>query len=458
MEGVGLARHQRRAPARLAAFLLAACLAAAGPLVLVTPAARAAGVIIQVNTTIDSEFPVDNGCSLRAAIIAANTGSIAGYCTSGTAEPDSIRFSLGSGTPVINAFGPLPAITQNVTINGGTGGATRVRITGNSTGDGLTVSGIGSTIRNLVVDDFQRGIVVTAPNVTLRGNVVGPNESIGISATGGAATIGGTTGVTPGGACTGDCNLVIRNEDVGLALNGSGIVQGNVIGLPDSGSLPSGNGTGVIVSGGWFIGGSAAGAGNVISGNLGGGIAIFDACGGCLIQGNRIGTSKTGSAGTGNVSYGILLDKVGDVTIGGPEPGAGNLISGNGGNGITLGATIGVVIQGNGIGVTATGSALGNGGSGIRTGGSGTSSLLVGSATIPGAGNTIAHNVGAGIQIEDLGGAAVIANEIRGNSIHSNGGAGIDLGPDVNGNIAPPVITGFAPVRGTACAGCSIDL
>ncbi len=49
-------------------------------------------------------------------------------------------------------------------------------------------------------------------------------------------------------------------------------------------------------------------------------------------------------------------------------------------------------------------------------------------------------------------------NRIRGNSIHSNGGMGIDNSSGGNGNLAPPVITAAGPMSGTACANCAVDV
>ena len=97
----------------------------------------------------------------------------------------------------------------------------------------------------------------------------------------------------------------------------------------------------------------AAGAGNVISGNsigLTGGIATF-------IAGNKIGTDITGTVALPNTAYGVVVNS--DSTVGGTAAGAGNLISGNA-TGI-LEAGTGDLIEGNLIGTNATGlAALGN--------------------------------------------------------------------------------------------------
>ncbi len=81
-------------------------------------------------------------------------------------------------------------------------------------------------------------------------------------------------------------------------------------------------------------------------------------------------------------------------TIGGTTPGAGNLVSGNTGAGLSLDGSA-AVVQGNRIGTDLTGSnPLGNGGSGLEV--SGSSSLVGGTAS--GAGNVIAFNRGDAVE------------------------------------------------------------
>ena len=90
-----------------------------------------------------------------------------------------------------------------------------------------------------------------------------------------------------------------------------------------------------------------------------------------MIQGNYIGTNAAGTAALGNQANGISLGGGRGDTIGGTIAGAGNLISGNGMVGIGIGSvtrltTHSHVVKGNFIGTDATGTApLGNGGDGI---------------------------------------------------------------------------------------------
>jgi hypothetical protein len=153
--------------------------------------------------------------------------------------------------------------------------------------------------------------------------------------------------------------------------------------------------------------------------------------GGNTIRGNFIGTDASGKLDRGNGAAGVSL-LVGNNTVGGTAPADRNLISGNEFAGLLLFnfSASGNVVQGNLIGTDDTGAAgLGNNGAGVRV--MNTVGALFG-GTAAGAGNIIAFNAGAGIQV---GGSGLAGHAFLGNSIHSNGGLGIDLdnnGPTLN--------------------------
>ncbi len=454
----GAHRPKGRPRAGLAIRLVAGCVAAllavfGGPGPLGPSPARALGNIILVTTTSDAEFPADGLCSLRAAILASNVGGLAGYCDPGTADPDSIRFSLGSGVPVINVGSDLPVVSAPVTIRGNTGGATRVELRGPGSGIGLWIWGTadGSVVRSMVIDNFSTGLRLDGSGVSVTGNILGPNTSYGVYAPSGGV-IGGTTGVTPGGPCTGDCNLISGNGYSALYLASGGTVQGNFIGNTADGLAPNANHHGIVVSSGaWTIGGASAGAGNLVSGNAGNGLDLHGCT--CQIQGNLIGTNVAGTAALPNGMAGIAMENGSFTNV------SGNVISGNVSTGIEILSSTHVTIQGNRIGTTGDGSgALGNGGDGIllQSAFPGASqNAVIGSATDAAAANVIAFNAGDGIRME---GASTNQDQVRGNSIHHNGGAGISLDGFANEGIVAPAITGIAPISGTACPGCAVDV
>jgi len=199
---------------------------------------------------------------------------------------------------------------------------------------------------------------------------------------------------------------------------------------------PLGNsGTGVGLGGGAsenLIGGTEPSARNTISANGAAGIVL--AGGGTnqnVVQGNFIGTSADGSAGIPNTPSGIwIVDGASNNRIGGTEPGAGNLVSGNADGVVILAegglAPSGNLLEGNLIGTDPTGTTpLPNSGEGVVIL-DGASQNRIGGTDI-GAGNTIAFNGWTGVALSAEAGEG---NSVLSNSIFANGGLGIDLGDD----------------------------
>ena len=424
---------------------------------------------------------LDGFCSLDEAIAAANSNSQAdpssGFCNANLSSPgatDGIEFEIGTGTPVINVTSPPPAITDKLGISGA-GQASRVELHGPGSGSGLTISGAvaaGSAIRNLVLNNFSTAISISSTsNVTVAGNYFGTNAAgtgtiqngTGISLSAASATIGGLNGLTSGGPCTGDCNLISgaslggSPRGIDMRNSSSATIRGNFIGTDFSGMFPLPNGAGIYLDkSSATIGGTTAGAGNVISGNTTGirvqtTVAMAQ---GSLIQGNFVGTNVLGTASIPNLGDGISVNidnRDYPLTIGGAA--AGNVISGNIGSGVTLFTADDVAVYGNFIGTQSDGtSPLPNGGPGVQLSSSTHSNVIGGIAA--GEGNVVAFNATGGVVI----GAFDYYNQIRGNSIHDNTGKGISLADNQDDNAFTPVITGVNPTTGTACANCTIDV
>ena len=154
-------------------------------------------------------------------------------------------------------------------------------IGGPSAGDGNLISGN----RFEGIDD-----ATGYTGITIQGNLIGTDISgsrllsnglihgSAIRVSGSRNVIGGSIGVTPGGACTGACNVIAGTvvgygpEDRGgISIVGasSNSVYGNHIGVDKTGAVLLGNAAaGVVIRGGYNnqIGGTA-GLGNVIAGN-----------------------------------------------------------------------------------------------------------------------------------------------------------------------------------------------
>jgi hypothetical protein len=98
------------------------------------------------------------------------------------------------------------------------------------------------------------------------------------------------------------------------------------------------------------VGGSAPGAGNRIGGSDSSGIFVQQSSSGSIIQGNFIGTDETGTVRIPNPTYGIrVYQATGGVTIGGINPGEGNVISNSGTAGVGVEISGRATIRGNSI-------------------------------------------------------------------------------------------------------------
>ncbi len=314
-------------------------------------------------------------------------------------------------------------------------------------------------------------IVITGSGNLVEGNVLGwgawPN-SIGLRLAGGGNTATGN---------------VISGNGVGIYLQGPGqLIQGNRIGTDATGNTPIPNGVGIYdqtgSGGGHTIGSAAPGQGNVISGNTDFGLVLSSANN--VVQGNRIGTNAAGTAALGNKG-GIKLLGATNNTIGGVSPSQANLISGNSMYGIMVwDASEGARILGNLIGSDASGTNAIGTGDAVYVFGHG---LTVGGYE-PGAGNLILGNWD-GVHLENEGNQnAVLGNTItqnaRGiyrvlpspsaqptgftfsrNSIFDNTERGIRLFDwEYNLTTEPPVITKASrtSASGTTCPGCVVEI
>ena len=404
----------------------------------------------------------DGVISLREAITAANQ-------TINMGGPDEIHFAIPGDGPhsiQVNASG-LPPITDAVVIDGYTQGnhtpgdpnddavpnsssgwsglnsMLKVQLVGTATGstvNGLELSGgsEGSTIRGLVIREFgQYGLQVATDNNTVEGNFVGTDVTGSVPAANGADGIRilGNDNVI-GGESAAARNLISGNTGHGVFILGGArnVLHGNLIGTGMTGTAALPNvASGVIVQDGPDneIGGPASGAGNLLSGNGDNGVTVILApSSGTIIQGNRIGTDVLGLQPLGNGFDGVLNFQSPNMVIGGTALGEGNLISANARHGINLIESAGSVAQGNLIGVNRTGSQpLGNQLNGVELLNS--NDITIGGVAT-GAGNVIAASGSLGIFIQ--GGNS--GNLIAGNSIGTD-----DLGTPL-GNLDGLFVSG----------------
>jgi len=376
--------------------------------------------------------------SLRDAIIKANANP----------GPDTIVFNIpGSGAKVIFLLAALPEITDPIVIDAttqpGYTSTPLVELNGafSNTTNGLVIKAGGSTVRGLAIGRFiDIGIWVRdCDNNVIQGNHIGVDTTGNVVRTNGdGIRLTNSSNNLIGGTTAAARNVISGNTSDGIEIRGaSNIVQGNFIGTNAAGTAGVHNGDGVNIPSLPFnnnlIGGTSPGAGNLISGNRFDG--IFTDADGTIIQGNLIGTDISGTSqigpdisGPSLVSNPIGITVTGTNTlIGGLTPATRNVISGNG-IGIQIRGTSpnspqGNIVQGNLIGLNASGAGpLPNVQQGIGLNNAKGNTI---GGTQPGAANVIAFNNGPGVQVVQGSG-----NSIRGNSIFSNDGLGIDLFSD----------------------------
>jgi Lectin C-type domain len=334
------------------------------------------GTLVVTNTN-------DSGAgSLRDALTQANASN--GFSL--------ITFNIpGAGAHTIAPTSALPQLTKPIVIDGttqpGYAGSPLIELNGTNAGAtaGLVLAANGSVVRGLAINRFNgNGITVQSSNNEITSNYIGTN-------------VAGTQGL------------------------------GN-----------QGNGLQIIDGADNFIGGTANGARNVISSNVGEGVRIDGApATGNVIRGNYIGTNATGTAALGNTNSGVYIRRAPANSV------IANLLSGNTGfAGLAIcgnqsfcgGGDVGTagndasgnIVKANLIGTNASGSgAIGNQGFGVSM--DATSNTVVGGSTAADA-NIIAFNgpINGSPGVTVFGTGA--GNQIRRNSIHSNGSLGIDLG------------------------------
>jgi hypothetical protein len=303
---------------------------------------------------------------------------------------------------------------------------------------GGSVAGAGNLIAGNGEDDVQI-FGSGAANNAVAGNFIGtnaagtarlPNPSHSESGSAIHMDLGAHNN-TIGGTVAAARNLLdgnINGIDLGTGSTGN-LIQGNFIGTDITGTKAVPNYHGIVIYWGAdnTIGGTTTGAGNLVSGNYDDGANIQGS--GNLVQGNFIGTDVTGTAPLPNgtllpwAGFGLATEGLNN-TIGGAVAGAGNLISGNKGDGIIVEDAGGTLIAGNLIGTQKDGiHPLGNTGTGIEV-----VFGFDGGATITG--NSIAFNhtgiiVGTDILVDKTTAIAIL-----GNSSHDNQTLGIDLARD----------------------------
>ncbi len=318
------------------------------------------------------------------------------------------------------------------TIGGSTGAA--LNVIGSNLLDGIEIDGAAATGNRVLGNNIGFNVVNSLIAFL-------PNQN-GISITSAGNFIGDSSSSTSG-------NTISDNRLNGILLTGAGatgnVIAGNIIGLnPGGGSIFRNSFDGIHIDNapGNTIGGTTADARNTITGNNNGVYITGAGATGNVVEGNFIGTGSDGLTSLGNAVDGVVVDNAPGNTIGGTASGAGNVISGNNrGIVITGSGSTADLVQGNCIGTDLTGTAnIHNQVDGVLITATASGNTIGGMAS--GAGNTIEHNVGDGVDVD-----SGTTNSIFSNTIYTNTGVGIFLNQanSANNNQVPPVLSVVTP-------------
>jgi len=307
---------------------------------------------ITVNSLADTTAN-DGACTLREAIIAANTntlsGAAAGECAAGTAGLNVIAFSVAGTlqpassmpdiiTPIhINGYTAPGALKNTLPLSGGTNAQLKIEIDGVSAGNAQAFKLIGSAasgsiIEGLVINNSanpvccaQSGIYVSGVNgaasTVIRGNFFGtdvPGMAVRYKGSPDVYVDGTTANLVIGSSAMGALDDSARNVlsgsfNAGVTVSGNMTnltIRGNLIGSNATGTAPIGNQIGIQLTG--VTNGVVAD--NVVSGNSAEGIRLLQRSTAISIARNLIGTNASGTGSIPNTSSGLFIFDLSNAT------------------------------------------------------------------------------------------------------------------------------------------------
>ncbi len=430
---------------------------------------RDAPAIITVTNNQDNGnnvFPIAG--SLRNAILWANLVS---------QGPDTIVFgAINNGPVIIQPVSPLPAVTEQITIDGKAPDAAKnqiIQLDGSKAGanaNGLEIQAGNSIINKLVIVRFGgAGIAIIAANTNVvTGNTIGIDSADQLAANFQGMSISNSVGNTVGGNTAEARNVISGNTNSGILISEAKVpddsqsnkIVGNYIGTNKDGrSGGVGNGVGITILNGTrtTVGGMNEGERNIVSDNASHGVRIV---GGDTnyINGNYIGVdvdgAKLGNGSAGAAGSGVQIESSDDNWIGkggtvdknGVIQSASNVISGNLEYGVSIQDGHENKVKGNFIGTDTAGSAAtdkfgksfanNKGGVLIIQGALGN---IVGGAAAAER-NIISNNAGDGVRIDNA-----ILNQVLWNNIGTN-----KAGSQAPGDALPNTGDGVRVMNGAA--------
>ncbi len=324
---------------------------------------------------------------------------------------------------------------------------------------GFELDASQSILRGLIIDGFSTGVSVPSPGTVgdlIQGNDIGKYREFPVDPVTGAALTGssqiqiagqgnsvgvvlGSTNATVGGVETQDSNVIIGNGLQGVSIltgaHGNQVI-GNQIGLvgPTASNgvyfiVPNGSDGVLIADSSNYVGGAVAGAGNLISGNDGDGVHIVGpAATRNDVLGNYIGVGASGGFLFGSFNPGNLGDGVAIDNAGGNVIGQ---ATSNARNVISANGGAGVRISGAlALRNVVQGNDIGLTADGVSSLGNSQEGVAIFSAdNVVGPSNVISANLRGVL----LSGAGATGNLVQGNLIGTNAAGTADLGNSQEG-------------------------
>ncbi len=290
----------------------------------------------------------DANAAAGADTIAFNVSG-AGCDGSGVCTIAPVSSFRGSRAALIDGF-TQPGSSPNTNATGAINAVLKIVVSGQSAPGSVafhfnTAGAADSTVRGLVINGgFTEAVRVWAPSIAVRGCFLGTDAS-GLSPAGNgqgvyADAFFGATGLSVGGPAAADRNLIASqtgNHVICLDVPDT-TIQGNLLGTDKTGAAA----LGILPQTAIAITAAATGEtvvrNNVVAGGSFDALQIADSLGATVtIVGNFIGTDSTGTVDLGNPASGIrLFIGADDVRIGGTGAGEANVIAFNGGAGVML--------------------------------------------------------------------------------------------------------------------------
>ena len=337
--------------------------------------------------SVDSLDPFPVTYTINSTEDGADSSTSDGVCDDGTV-PGSTKCTLRAAVQQANA---------------GTGAVIKFSITGSGVQTISPDSALPAITKPVFIDGYSQS-GASASNVLIE--LDGTNAGAG------------TNGLTLSGKGSYVRGLAVnRFNGNGIVLQGRAggqVLVGNRIGTDDTGETGQGNGAaGVYINDAPNV----ILRDNIVSGNTTHGVHISGSrARNADIQYNLIGVNASETADLGNAGSGIHISGARNTGI------YENVIGGNDSHGVSLtsSGTMDTFIGENYIGTNESGAELGNGGSGVHIANSSNNNFVEV--------NTIANNTSDGVTVTST--ASGVGNTIWENSMHSNGGLGIDLGDD----------------------------